>query len=179
MQVTGTKIAEALLLWNSRKSAAATKFQNSLWAYPGEVKPKPEDVALEYQHAETMISRLQSIQEHYNTCVTVTVASCVAGEASQTMSLARAITAIGCYARMHKLWQTAAGSNQLSTLRTFGAYGAARKADDVLPVRAVEEANCFTYAEHALRVQSEYRIAIRNGNAVLVDVPSADESLFV
>lgn len=166
MKVTGNKVREALRRAVFRRQILDQQFSTTLFAFEGEKKQTPQEIADEFQRADTDVAMLQAIQQMFNQG---TMVNTIDGE----IPLALAIRLIGGAGRVEKMWREAAGGGKKDRY----AYNDDRKTRNKDEIRAemqvsVEEA--LKKADKAARRASSLREAIADGNAQSMKIDSDD-----
>jgi hypothetical protein len=156
-KVTGYQFREAIKAWELRKQAATSQFDQSLWAFEGEEKPSPADLADLFVKAEEAIARLQAFQARYNLSVVVDVLG-------TKMTLCQAVKLMGGAGRHEKMWRSAATSTGGGPFH-FHAVATTRKTDEIHARRTVAVEDALARADRATKYASALRSAIALGNS--------------
>jgi hypothetical protein len=165
MKITGYQIREGIKYWTLLRDAAAKQFPDSLFAFQGELKPKPTEIIASFESAEQSLADLQTLQQWYNTQVPVRIDS-------QRMTLAAAVKRVGGATRIEKFWKGAIANvkkDRYGTVETLRS-AASRDKDSVYEERQVTQQDALKFAEKAARVAGAYRSAIAQGNTVTVNL---------
>ena len=162
MKINGHHLKEALKLWDARRTASASLFDNSLTKFATEEKRSPEEIMGEYLLAEDNISKLQTEQMRYNLAVQVKARG-------EEMPLARAIKKIGGISRAAKSWKAAASVRKLSRYETHDPSTVSRSTDTEYATRTISYEDALELSEKAGADTSAFRIAISSGNAQMID----------
>jgi hypothetical protein len=162
MKVTGYKLREALRRWQLRRDAASGQFKDSLNAFPGENKPKPEDLAAAVLTAERAIAELQAGQAQYNMTVRVTVDGA-------SLSLLQCIKQVGGIERAVAMWSDAAKlkKDKYSFVRDDAGL---RGADKVAAQRTISYEDAAKHAAQHDRTRAAYVEAMAVGNASEISI---------
>lgn len=144
-------------------------FTESLTAFEGEDKGKPEELMKKYLQAEEAIAKLQAAQAQYNTCINCTISP------DEVVTLCYAVKALGGLARAEKMWRKAIGNDE----RTHRYYGETRHRDPNMkyPIAQVSPEAAVEMATVAAKRASAYRAAIAVANAVEFELPSLTADL--
>ena len=172
MKVTGYRLREAIKRWQLRRDTAAGQFEDSIHAFPDEVKPAPRELMRTVAYADNAIVQLQVAQQRYNLAVCVGVEG-----VGETLTLAEAIKAVGGVTRLEKAWRKQSlphkerhlYRSEPSTLRDSTKVAAKRT---ISPEDAAKQATIHG----ATRVA--YIEAIGTGNACEVDIKDLSPALF-
>jgi RNase H-fold protein (predicted Holliday junction resolvase) len=159
MKITGYKLREALKMNQLELSTIGSQFQESLYCFEGEVKPKPQEVIDKIQQLESNIARLQTAQSLYNLIVKVHVDD-------ETLTLEEAIKRVGGAGRISKMWRIAAQGQQADRWEMM--QNRSRKTDDILATPTVAKSEALEYTKRAEKYASSLRNAIAIGNTTEV-----------
>jgi hypothetical protein len=166
MLVTGYALREAIKQWELRKDAANRVFEDSLKVFPGEDKPHPSKLIEQYLAAEVAIAQLQTAQAHYNLLNTFDFEG-------RKISLCEAVKSLGGYARVEKLWRTAAGGKK-------GHYGHSddeRDPEKIYSVQVVTPMQGVEQSTLAAKRASALRAGIATSNASVAELDLNPELL--
>lgn len=167
MKVTGFQISNALReLYHVRDIAAAT-WADCQYAFAGENKPHPDDVALRFMDAEAKVAKLQVAQQHYNLTVRVSVQG-------QQMTLSEAVKRVGGAGRMEKMWRSYAVPKKDRYER---GPEVVRNKDEVHAGRVIPTHAATDRARAASRFANALRSAIQIGNATEIEIDMDPELL--
>lgn len=165
-KITGYQLREAIKRWELHKSTAAKQFDESLWAFEGDDKASPGELADTFLKAEDAVAKLQTLQARYNLSVVVDVLG-------SKMSLCQAVKMVGGAGRHEKMWRNAA-TNSGQCGYAYGQNPMSRKTDEVHAKRTVSVKEAIERADRAARLASALRsaIALGNGQEREMEVPS-------
>jgi hypothetical protein len=177
MKITGYALREAIKQHELRRDTAASGFDGSLKAFPGDEKMKPQEIVQVFLTAEEAIAKLQVAQMRYNLAVTVEVAGAghYVGD-KETMTLAEAIKRVGGMGRSEKMWRSAAGPKK-------DRYGSYASEDEIDPTRVRAKPTMTTseavkLATVAGKRAGGFRAAIATANATPVEIEDLSPALF-
>lgn len=165
MKTTGYALRDAIKQQELLRDTAAGNFNDSLKAFPDEVKPQPEEVVAAYEKAEVSLARLQVAQLRYNLEVTVTVDG-------KTTTLADAVKVVGHIGRIEKMWKGAISE-------AANPYAADyRDPTQVRASRRVSSENAMGWSKTYGKKANALRAAIALANGQEVEIKDLDDSLF-
>lgn len=105
MKVTGTQIRNEIKLLTTELSSVNNGFEESLTYFPGETKPDPLAIGAQIIKLERTLGIWQAAQKEYNINTPITFGK-------RTISLQEAVSIIGGYSRVSKLFRTASGAGK-------------------------------------------------------------------
>lgn len=161
MTLTGYTLREAIKRWELKRDAATRLFADSLWAFEGQEKPRPVDLAQSVREAEVAIAMLQAAQARYNLAVSVRVLG-------EPMTLCQAVKLAGGAGRFEKLWRDATQDSKGSS-RYFLGPEKSRSRDNEYARRQVSIQDAIAESGRASEWANALRAAIAVGNATEVD----------
>ena len=172
MKVTGYILREALKRHELRREVAARTFDDSLKAFPGEVKDNPVDIVEQFLAAERATAALQTAQMRYNLAVKVNLHG--HGWDHTTMTLAEAIKLVGGEGRVEKMWRSAASPGKKDRYYSEDEIDPShiRAQPTMKPQEAVK------LATEAGRRAGALRAAIATANATEVEIEDLSPALF-
>jgi hypothetical protein len=172
MKVTGYMLREAIKRHELRRDVAARSFNDSLKAFPGEVKDNPADIVEQFLAAERATAALQTAQMRYNLAVKIDLYG--HGWDRTTMTLAEAIKLIGGEGRVEKMWRSAAGPSKKDRYYSDDEIDPShiRAQPTIKPQEAVKLATVAGKRAGALRA------AIATANATEVEIEDLSPALF-
>lgn len=171
MQVTGYKLREALKRWQLTRETAAVQFPETLKVFPGETKPKPDEMASRVEKAERAIAALQTAQARYN----MAVSALYKGE---RMPLITAIKLCGALGRVEKLWRMAATGKRDKYALYRSDDPTRMKEGEILAKRAISHEEAAAHVASVSAETGALREAISVANATSVAIENLDASLF-
>jgi hypothetical protein len=155
MELDGYKIRAALKRWDDARTLASQTFADSLYAFDGEEKRNPEEVAEQFQVADVFYASLQIIQAVYNQRMKVDFLS-------KKISLAVAVKMIGGAGRVEKMWKDAV------TGRKRDIYDdreqRRRDADTEYAKKTISQARAMEKANEASKLANQLRNGIARAN---------------
>lgn len=166
VQVSGYTLRGAIKRWELRRDTAAKQFTSTLFAFEGEEKTSPDDVAKQFGDCEAAIAALQAAQSRYNLAVAVIVKT---PDVSTSMTLCEAVKRLGGAGRVEKMWRVA----------TNGVKDRYGRGDDVEMERDPERVRAHRVlpvkdtlirATKAAAFANALRAAISEANANKVDI---------
>lgn len=169
MKTTGYKLRHAIREAEHIKNLAASQWDDSLHAFPGEAKTSPTVLMSKYQEAENRLARLQLAQTQYNIAVVVDVQGI-------KMTLCEAVKRVGGAGRAEKMWRSAAGGEKKE--RYSYRNDLTRNKDEVRAERTISIEDALEQAKKSARHAASLREAIETGNSIEVNIEGLDESLF-
>lgn len=172
MKINGYKLRDALRRWHLRKDTAHGQFADSLLAFPGEIKPNPDDIAEAVLKAERAIAELQATQAAYNIRVRIRVDG-----VSESLSLLQCVKQVGGFERMVALWKSAAKPKKARNLYSSEPANL-RGTDKVVATRTISYEDAANRAAVYDRTRAAYVEALAVGNATELDIENLDPSLF-
>ncbi len=158
--VTGSEIAEALVLQCARKDFLSARFKKSIFQFTDQIEQDPEETMQEFIAADAAVAGLQALQDAYNLEVNVSVGG-------EVMSLALAIKTIGGLGRQAKMWKEASAAIPGESRFYSADISIVRKEGETVAQRQIPVLRCQQHLESAMSLQSLFRIAIRQGNQVV------------
>lgn len=154
MNVTGFMLRQAIKRWELRRDTAAGMFDDSLMKFEGDDKLTPDEVARNFEEAETAIGQLQTAQARYNLAVTGKVNGV-------EMTLCEMIKRVGGAGRKEKMWRVATGvKKDRYALRDEMT----RKTDEVRAQRTISVKDIISRANAAGSLKTAFVSAIAKGN---------------
>ena len=168
MNISGSKIKNALQATQRRLESQVRIFQHSLSYLEGEVAPVALDDTMRLiQKYETGVSRLQTVQLEYNLAVKVDVLGV-------KMTLCQAIKSLGGADRIAVLWD---GASKFEVeINRFRVSTTDKPLPKVLRTMSAETA-CERSID-ADKWRNALRGAVAEGNTTSVMMPNVDPALF-
>jgi hypothetical protein len=157
MKITGNQIREALRRAVFRRQILDQQFSTTLYAFKGEDKSTPDEIAKGFQQADEQVAMLQAIQQYFNQRTNVEVQG-------NKIPLALAIKLIGGAGRVEKMWREAAGGGKKERFN-YSDDTKVRTKDQIRAEAQVTPIEALKRADKAARWASALREAIANGNA--------------
>lgn len=164
MRVTGYRLREALRKWQRQRDAFSGQFSDSLLAFKGEEKPKPDELAEQIMKCERAMADLQSAQAAYNLAVRVPVEGY-----GSLLTLLDCVKRIGGYERLVTMWTNAAKSKK-SRYVSFTDNPGLRDADKLVAQRTITYEEAARRAAQADRARVAFVEALAVGNATEQDL---------
>ena len=169
MKITGYKLRHAIREAEHIKNLAASQWDDSLHAFPGESKSSPTVLMAKYQDAENRLAQLQLAQTQYNLTVMVDVQGI-------PMTLCEAVKRVGGAGRAEKMWRAAAGGEKKD--RYSYRNDLTRNTTEIRAERTISVEAALDQAKKSSRHAAALREAIETGNATEVNIEGLDSSLF-
>lgn len=173
LSVNGYKIRESLRRAIQRRQVTSGTFESTLYAFDGEDKPKPKQVAVAFQKADEEIAKLQELQQAYNQYVKI------GGQGSglKEMTLALAVKLVGGAGRMEKMWRDVAFEKRDGY--GYDRHEKTRSKDEIYAKRQVSQEDAMKESEIAASYAGDLRAAIAKGNTTEMQIsPDVEKELF-
>ncbi len=174
MELTGYMLKEAIKMSGLELDAIRSGFDDSLFAFAGDEKQDPVEIAKQTEKLEAQVANLQTAQAEYNLNVTVNVKG-IEGT-SADMSLGAAIRLVGGMGRLAKMWRTAARGKIRDRWDRQRVETRSKDMDVAQPT--VSKSDALAQAKNYERFASGLRNAIAVGNTTKLDIAWIDASLF-
>jgi hypothetical protein len=162
MRVTGYQIREAINRWSLRKTTIYKQFNESIWAFAGEEKQKPQEVVQIMETANRSWARLKEIQQFYNRTVSITFKG-------QSISLCLAVQMLPGVGQIEKMYRDAStdtGRDRYSGYREIQQ----RSKDTEYASRQITMKDALAKAEESSRSASSLRNAIARANTQEIEI---------
>jgi len=166
MRVTGYQIREAINRWSLRKTTIYKQFNESIWAFQGEEKQKPQEVVTLMAEAKRSWARLKEIQQFYNRTVTLTFD----GKSISLCLAVQMLPGVGQIEKMYRDASTDTGRDRYSGYREVQQ----RSKDTEYAGRQISMKDALAAAEKASRSSSSLRNAIARANTQEIEIGSKE-----
>jgi hypothetical protein len=160
MKVSGYMLREAIKEQTLKSDTASSLFDDSLRAFPSEVKSKPQEVVDSFLEAEEAVAKLQTLQAEYNLKVFLTFEGA-------TLTLTQAVKMVGGLARAEKMWRSAA--NPKKDRYSF-SDNAERDPSKERSTPQVSQEDAALLSSRLARRAGRLRAAIATANAIEIEM---------
>lgn len=174
MQVNGFQIREAIKHWTLKREMAVKVFNDSGFAFAGEIKISPRDAAENVRAFDEAVAKLESFQQTFNSRIKVTFEG-------KSLWLAQAVKMIAGIGRLENLWKTYAskGLGGNDSRRSYGETpSTVRKEGETHAERVLPLNECVDQAAKFAKQQAALRALISSANGTQVEVPEDLMELF-
>lgn len=161
MKVTGYTLREVIKRWRNKRDILAKQFPETIWAFEGDRKQAPSEIAKQFLDADRAVARLEAAQEQYNIQV----------KGPNDEPLAVLIKQIGGWSRLESLWSKEA-TDKASDRYTYGRGGSdrVRAADAIVAKRQVGSDECRAAADSASKSAMQLRGEVAKLNTTEIDM---------
>ena len=172
MKITGIEIREAIKHWTSQKTLLAKVFVDSGFAFGGEDKPAPEEVARQLEQASRFVAELESLQQQYN------AAQRFAFDGRE-ITLSVGVKLVAAYAQLSNLWRDYAERGMLNAESPYNPnLTLTRKDDEIHAVRRVSTAEASRISASYARKAGVLRGAVALANSASIEAPEVLGPMF-
>jgi len=166
MRVTGYQIREAINRWSIRKTVIHKQFNESVWAFQGEEKQKPQEIVELMAQANRTWARLKEIQQFYNRTVTLT-------HGGQSISLCLAVQMLPGLGQIEKMYRDASTNTRWDRYSSYDCQHS-RSKDSEYATRQITMKDALAKVEESSRSASSLRNAIARANTQEIEIGTSN-----
>jgi len=168
MKVTGTQIRNEIKLLTTELSSINNSFDESLTYFEGEPKPNPIAIGAQIVKLERTLGIWQAAQKEYNVNNPITFGG-------RTISLQEAVSIVGGYGRVSKLFRTASGAGKKDPYGRRRGY--TRTTSEVNSKESITREEAVEEFKRIEKQAAELRMQIGKANNNEVEIGWLDSAL--